>query len=136
MSGNYVTGKRRGVVDGVDFQGTGKVRFLQQDAIRGQLEQNHIVMLNSLAYSASGEGLLLRHCYCTEWPLGRIRAALWGSAGTHAVTCASLERFTRSQSQVLDPIIIVQTGTNPSCHEARREPLCTGRGDPGIAVNL
>ena len=58
VSGNYVTGKRRGVVDGVDFEGTGKVRFLQQEAINAQLQQNHIVLLNSLAYSASGGSLL------------------------------------------------------------------------------
>ena len=54
VSGNYVTGKRRGVVEGVDFGAPGKVRFLQPGAVRAQLEQGHIVLLNSLAFSASG----------------------------------------------------------------------------------
>ena len=36
------------------MQATGSVRFLQQDAIAQQLEQGHIVLLTSLAYSASG----------------------------------------------------------------------------------
>ena len=35
-------------------QATGSVRFLQRDAIAQQLEQGHIVLLTSLAYSASG----------------------------------------------------------------------------------
>ena len=58
VSGNYVTGKRRGVVEGVDFGAPGKVRFLQPGAVRAQLEQGHIVLLNSLAFSASGMQLL------------------------------------------------------------------------------
>ncbi len=38
----------------VCMQATGSVRFLQGDAIAQQLEQGHIVLLTSLAYSASG----------------------------------------------------------------------------------
>ncbi|KAK9916644.1 hypothetical protein WJX75_005288 [Coccomyxa subellipsoidea] len=57
VTGNYVTGKRRGVVDGVDFGATGSVRFVQADAVRQQLELGHVVLLSSLAYSAAGEVL-------------------------------------------------------------------------------
>ena len=35
-------------------QATGSVRFLQRNAIAQQLELGHIVLLTSLAYSASG----------------------------------------------------------------------------------
>lgn len=37
------------------FQATGKVRFVQVDAIQEQLELGHIVLLSNLAYSAAGE---------------------------------------------------------------------------------
>ncbi|BDA40699.1 Amino-acid acetyltransferase [Coccomyxa sp. Obi] len=57
VTGNFVTGKRRGVVDGVDFGATGSVRFVQADAVRQQLELGHVVLLSSLAYSAAGEVL-------------------------------------------------------------------------------
>ena len=57
VSGNYVTSKRRGVVDGVDFGSTGSVRFVQHEAIHQQLDMNHVVLLSNLGYSASGEVL-------------------------------------------------------------------------------
>lgn len=57
VSGNYVTSKRRGVVDGVDFGSTGSVRFVQHEAIHQQLDLGHVVLLSNLGYSASGEVL-------------------------------------------------------------------------------
>ncbi|KAL3154263.1 hypothetical protein ABBQ32_013759 [Trebouxia sp. C0010 RCD-2024] len=61
VTGNYVAGKRKGVVGGVDFGSTGLVRFVQADAIRKQLNGGHIVLLGNLAYSAAGEVL---NCDC------------------------------------------------------------------------
>ena len=57
VSGNYVTSKRRGIVDGVDFGSTGSVRFVQHEAIHQQLDLEHVVLLSNLGYSASGEVL-------------------------------------------------------------------------------
>ena len=57
VSGNYVTGKRRGVVEGIDFGSTGSVRFVQHEAIHQQLDLGHVVLLSNLGYSASGEVL-------------------------------------------------------------------------------
>ena len=57
VSGNYVTSKRRGVVDGTDFGSTGSVRFVQHEAIHQQLDLGHVVLLSNLGYSASGEVL-------------------------------------------------------------------------------
>ena len=57
VSGNYVTSKRRGVVEGIDFGSTGTVRFVQHEAIHQQLDMGHIVLLSNLGYSASGEVL-------------------------------------------------------------------------------
>ncbi|KAK9821240.1 hypothetical protein WJX81_007316 [Elliptochloris bilobata] len=56
-SGNWVTGRRRGVVDGIDFGATGSVRFMQAEAIEQQLDMGSVVLLSSLAYSAAGEVL-------------------------------------------------------------------------------
>ena len=54
-SGNFVTARPLGVVDGVDFQHTGKVRRIDVDGIRMQLEQGSIVLLSPLGYSPTGE---------------------------------------------------------------------------------
>jgi len=55
VSGNFVTAKPLGVIDGVDFQHTGEVRRIDRKAIRQQLDQRNIVLLSSCGYSPSGE---------------------------------------------------------------------------------
>lgn len=48
VSGNYVAAKRRGVVGGVDYGFTGQVRFVQADALKHQLRNGDVVLLNNL----------------------------------------------------------------------------------------
>ena len=55
VSGNFVTAKPKGVIDGVDFQHTGEVRRIDKQAINQQLDQGNIVLLSSCGYSPSGE---------------------------------------------------------------------------------
>lgn len=55
VSGNFVTAKPKGVIDGVDFQHTGEVRRIDRRGIGQQLDQGNIVLLSSCGYSPSGE---------------------------------------------------------------------------------
>jgi amino-acid N-acetyltransferase len=55
VSGNFVTAKRRGIVNGKDFGLMGQVRFVQRDALCTQLDAGNIVLLNNVGVSASGE---------------------------------------------------------------------------------
>jgi amino-acid N-acetyltransferase len=55
VSGNFVTAKPKGVIDGVDFQHTGEVRRIDRRAIGQQLDLGNIVLLSSCGYSPSGE---------------------------------------------------------------------------------
>lgn len=55
ISGNFVTAKPKGVIDGIDFQHTGEVRRIDCLAINQQLDQGNIVLLSSCGYSPSGE---------------------------------------------------------------------------------
>jgi amino-acid N-acetyltransferase len=54
-SGNFVTARPIGVVGGVDFHHTGKVRRIDVAGIRRQLEDDAIVLLSPLGYSPTGE---------------------------------------------------------------------------------
>ena len=54
-SGNFVTARPIGVVDGVDFQHTGKVRKIDTEGIHRQLRDDAIVLLSPLGYSPTGE---------------------------------------------------------------------------------
>lgn len=53
--GNFVTAKPAGIYEGVDLCNTGEVRRIDQEAIRYQLQNNHIVLLSHLGYSPTGE---------------------------------------------------------------------------------
>ncbi|WP_415886642.1 amino-acid N-acetyltransferase [Neptuniibacter sp. QD37_6] len=55
VSGNFVTAKPVGVLDGVDMAHTGEVRRLDHDAITQQLDDGNIVLLSHLGYSPTGE---------------------------------------------------------------------------------
>lgn len=55
VSGNFVTAKPLGVIDGVDFQHTGEVRRIEKSAIQELLAQRNIVLLSCCGYSPSGE---------------------------------------------------------------------------------
>lgn len=54
-SGNFVTAQPLGVLDGVDYLHTGKVRKINALAIQEQLDNSNIVLLSPLAYSPTGE---------------------------------------------------------------------------------
>lgn len=54
-SGNFVTAKPIGIVDGVDLQHTGEVRKIDAAAINDRLKFGELVLLSPLGYSATGE---------------------------------------------------------------------------------
>jgi amino-acid N-acetyltransferase len=54
-SGNFITAKPIGVVDGIDFHHTGRVRRIDADGIHQQLASGNIVLLSPLGYSPTGE---------------------------------------------------------------------------------
>ena len=54
-SGNFVTAKPLGVIDGVDYRHTGEVRRVDADAIRHLLDSDSIALLPALGYSPTGE---------------------------------------------------------------------------------
>jgi amino-acid N-acetyltransferase len=54
-SGNFVTAKPIGVIDGIDYCHTGEVRRIDSSAIHQQLDQNNVVLISPVGYSPSGE---------------------------------------------------------------------------------
>ncbi len=54
-SGNFVTARPVGVLEGVDLMHTGEVRKVDAAAIRSRLEQGEVALLSPLGYSPTGE---------------------------------------------------------------------------------
>lgn len=55
ISGNFVTAMPQGVLDGVDFQHTGKVRRVNARAISKALDHGAVVLVSNLGFSLTGE---------------------------------------------------------------------------------
>lgn len=54
-SGNFVTARPIGVLDGVDLQRTGEVRKVHATAIKDRLDHGELVLLSPVGYSPTGE---------------------------------------------------------------------------------
>ncbi|MDP2193682.1 MAG: amino-acid N-acetyltransferase, partial [Alphaproteobacteria bacterium] len=54
-SGNFVTAKPIGVIDGVDLQHTGEVRKVDAIGIQKRLDDGELVLLSPMGYSPTGE---------------------------------------------------------------------------------
>lgn len=54
ISGNFITAQPLGIIDGIDYQKTGKIRKVDTKAI-GNLLTNNIVILSPLGFAANGE---------------------------------------------------------------------------------
>ena len=54
-TGNFVIAQPVGVVDGVDYEHTGKPRRIDAEAIRQRLDDGAVVVLTPIGYSATGE---------------------------------------------------------------------------------
>ena len=59
LSGNLVTARPFGVVDGIDHLFTGRVRRIHGERIHQMLNERCIVLLSPLGYSPSGEAFNL-----------------------------------------------------------------------------
>lgn len=59
ISGNFVTARPVGVIDGIDYKHAGAVRKLDLDAIKNIINQGAIVLLSPLGFSPTGEAFNL-----------------------------------------------------------------------------
>jgi amino-acid N-acetyltransferase len=59
LSGNFITARPMGIVDGVDFQHTGVVRKVDVDALQFTLANDAIALLSPLGFSPTGEAFNL-----------------------------------------------------------------------------
>lgn len=58
-SGNFVTAKPIGIINGVDYKHTGKVRRIDAEGIHQLLDDGNMVLLSPLGYSPTGEAFNL-----------------------------------------------------------------------------
>jgi len=61
ISGNFITARPVGIVEGVDFMNTGLVRKVDAESIKMSLNHNKIVLLSPLGFSPTGQAFNLAY---------------------------------------------------------------------------
>lgn len=59
LTGNFVTARPVGVIDGVDYRHTGRVRKIDTEALRFAVDNGSIVLMSPLGFSPTGEAFNL-----------------------------------------------------------------------------
>nr|WP_319941691.1 amino-acid N-acetyltransferase [Aestuariirhabdus haliotis] len=98
VSGNFVTAKPLGVVDGIDFQQTGEVRRVDHEAISQLLDDGYVVLLSCLGSSPTGEVFNLpveQVATATAAALKAEKLILYGSSDGICNTSNELQRQMR-----------------------------------------
>jgi amino-acid N-acetyltransferase len=123
-SGNFVTARPIGVVSGVDFQHTGRVRRVDADGIRRQLHEGATVLLSPLGYSPTGEifSLALEDIAvnCAS-AIGADKLLLFGSA--EGITDAQGELIRQLAVGEIDALAVADEEQAALLHTARRACL-------------
>jgi amino-acid N-acetyltransferase len=59
ISGNFVTARPTGILNGIDYKHSGQVRKIDIDALRFAIEEDSIVLLSPLGFSPTGDAFSL-----------------------------------------------------------------------------
>ena len=73
-SGNFITAMPRGIIDGVDYQMTGKIRSIDGEQIVELLDDGNLVLVSPLGYSITGEVFNISYTDLAEQVAMRIQA--------------------------------------------------------------
>lgn len=119
ISGNYVSAKPIGVIDGIDFGHTGAVRRIDSQAIHQQLDQNNVVLLSPIGYSPSGEVFNLSSEQLATDVAIALKAEklilLTEQNCTHPETGRNIQQLTTTEAEQLlqhNPAVQVQEGVS------------------------
>lgn len=140
LTGNLVAARPRGVHDGVDFEYTGEVRRVASGAIEDLLQQDAIVLVPPLGYSATGEtfNLSASALACTvaqsisadkliylhaEPPLRARRGAIRQLTSSEALALIRRRRLSPARQQMLQGAVDASLSSVGRIHllDARRD---------------
>lgn len=143
-SGNYLTARPIGIVEGVDFQFTGEVRKVDAGAIARHLEAGEVVLVPHIGYSPTGEVFNLAWEDVAESVALALRAdklllltdrlpANAKGEPLHELTAREAASLARKGTPVLKPL---QTALRALAGGVGRVHLVSRRADGGTLLEL
>ncbi len=101
VSGNFITARPLGVIDGTDYCYTGEVRRVNAVAIKHHLDNGAIVLISPIGYSPTGEAFnLLTENVATEVAIA-LRAAKW-------ICLSETEYLLDEQAQLIRQLTVLE----------------------------
>ena len=149
-SGNFVTAKPLGILDGTDLVHTGEVRKIDAVGIRDRLDHNELVLLSPLGYSPTGEifNLALEDVAAsTAVALGAEKLIFLMDApgvttGKRAelrreLTCSEAERLLRRGGTLTDDAVLYLPRAVAACRAGvKRAHLLSRHADGALLLEL
>ncbi len=114
VSGNFISARPVGVLEGVDYGYTGQIRRIRHQAIHQLLKNDQVVLLSPLGYSPSGAAYNLRYeqlAIDTAQALEADKVLLLGSAASKLppeLTLAEAEQYREQHAQIPQIIDVLQ----------------------------
>lgn len=118
-SGNFVTARPVGVLEGTDLQYTGEVRRINAAAILDQLKQGVVVLLSPLGYSPTGEIFNLT----VENTAAEVAIALKADKLIFLVDTPGIQQQTESGNTLLQELTVRQGKTLLATMNAKADQL-------------
>lgn len=118
-SGNFVTARPVGVLEGTDLQYTGEVRRINAAAILDQLKQGVVVLLSPLGYSPTGEIFNLT----VENTAAEVAIALKADKLIFLVDTPGIQQQTESGNTLLQELTVRQGKTLFATMNAKADQL-------------
>jgi len=118
-SGNFVTARPVGVLEGTDLQYTGEVRRINAAAILDQLKQGVVVLLSPLGYSPTGEIFNLT----VENTAAEVAIALKADKLIFLVDTPGIQQQTESGNMLLQELTVRQGKTLLATMNAETDQL-------------
>ena len=118
-SGNFVTARPIGVLEGTDLQYTGEVRRINAAAILDQLKQGVVVLLSPLGYSPTGEIFNLT----VENTAAEVAIALKADKLIFLVDTPGIQQQTESGNTLLQELTVRQGKTLFATMNAKADQL-------------
>ena len=118
-SGNFVTARPVGVLEGTDLQYTGEVRRINAAAILDQLKQGVVVLLSPLGYSPTGEIFNLT----VENTAAEVAIALKADKLIFLVDTPGIQQQTESGNMLLQELTVRQGKTLFATMNAKADQL-------------
>jgi amino-acid N-acetyltransferase len=148
-SGNFITAKPMGVVEGVDYMHTGEVRKIDAGAVQKRLDDGELVLLSPLGYSPTGEVFNLSLEDVAASTAAALKAEklifLMETVGVTGRRGELLRNLTVRQAQALlarpeagesDASLYLPHAVRACEHGVKRAHLISGRIDDGLLLEL